>query len=230
MPTPEPQQNLREVIARAFGDLERQDADTVATRAGGRLAGGVIEIELVGRGLAVDLVAREVRDGDGALVDDFTAAVVARHLALAHRLPGDLGPDVSFADEVNARGYLGPFRGRVLGPLLGRFGSDPDGFARAAEALGGERVPQMDEIGAVGYRLRVFPRVALVFVLNPGDDELPAEGQVLFPREVLRTFDVEDAVTMAELTSRALRGKLGARRVESIRSQQTSTTEPAEGE
>ena len=77
MPTPEPQQNLREVIARAFGDLERQDADTVATRAGGRLAGGVIEIELVGRGLAVDLVAREVRDGDGALVDDFTAAATS---------------------------------------------------------------------------------------------------------------------------------------------------------
>jgi hypothetical protein len=215
MPTPVPQQHLREVIARAFDDLEGRDAETVAACAGGRLADGVVEIELLGRGLAVDLRAREMQEegeGDGALVDDFTAAVVARHLALADKLPGDLGPDVSFADDEDARGYLGPFRGRVLGPLLGRFGSDPEGFARAAEALAGERLPQMDEIGALGYRLRVFPRVALVFVLHPGDDELPAEGQVLFPREVLRTFDVEDAVTTAELASRALRGKLRARR------------------
>jgi len=49
--------------------------------------------------------------------------------------------------------------------------------------------------------------VELVFVLDAGDDELPAAGQVLFPREFFDAFAVYDAVVMADLASRALRGK-----------------------
>jgi hypothetical protein len=221
MHRPEPQRNLREVIRLAFDALEGRDAGSIAAdaglrrdeaasaaQAGGRADSGIVEIELLGRKLAVDLAAREVRDREGGRVDDYIAAVVTRHLVLARKLPRDLGPDVGFADDKDARGYLGPFRGRVLGPLLGRFGRDPDGFARAAEALGAERLEDLEDIGAVAFRVRVFPRVALVFVLHPGDEEFGADGQVLFPREVLRVFEVEDAVTTAELASRALRGKL----------------------
>ena len=223
MDRPQPQENLREVIRRAFEALPGPDRgrqvgrelERVAAAAGGRLAGSVVEIELFsgprGRKLAVDISAREVRDHEGRRVKDYVAAVVTRHLVLAPKLPPnpeELGPDVSFAEDENARGYLGPFRGRVLGPLLGRFGSDPEGFARAACALGAERLEDLEEVGALAFRIRVFPRVALVFILHPADDEFGPDGQVLFPREVLGAFEVEDAVATAELASRALRGRL----------------------
>jgi hypothetical protein len=100
-----------------------------------------------------------------------------------------------------------PFRGRVLAPLLGRFGTDPEAFARAAAELGGERV-EVEAAGAVACKLAILPRVALTFVLHPGDEELPAEGQVLFPEALFEAFAVDDVVAMADLAARALRGKL----------------------
>jgi hypothetical protein len=216
MRRPEPQRNLREVLRRTFEDIEAQGAESAAAGASARIARRVIEVDLLGRVVTVDLAAREVSCGKQGRVDDYIAAVVARYLAQAHGLPDNPGPDVDFAEDEDARGFLAPFRGRVIAPLVGRFGGDADGFARAAGRLGAERLTDPDvhlaadlaALGAVAFRIRVFPRVALVFILHPGDEEFPPDGQVLFPREVLRAFPVEDAVSIADLTSRALRGRL----------------------
>lgn len=209
---PQPQQNLGEVVRRAFGEIAGREPEELARSAGGRLsAGRVIELELLSRTLAVDLGVREVRcviEGASAeAVGDNIAAVVARYVMLCGKLPRDGGPDIGFADNVDARGYLVPFRGRVIAPVLGRFGTDPEAFARAAEELGGERV-EVEAAGAVARKLPVLPRVSLTFVLHPGDEELPAEGQVLFPRALFEAFAVDDVVAMAELAARALRGRL----------------------
>ena len=222
---PEPQQNLREVVRRAFDEIAGREPEELARSAGGRLsAGQVIELELLGRTLAVDLGARTVRTSGGPdlrarevrpvagdtraePVGDDVAAVVARYVMLSGKLPRDGGPVIGFADAADARGYLVPFRGRVIAPLLGKFGRDPEAFARAAEEVGGERV-EVEAAGAVAWKLTVLPCVALTFVLYPGDEELPAEGQVLFPRALFEAFAVDDVVAMAELAARALRGRL----------------------
>ncbi len=212
---PQPQQNLREVVRRAFDEIAGREPEELARSAGGRSsAGKVIELVLLGRPLAVDIEVREVREvrlgAEGAPaepVGDNVAAVVTRYIMLSGKLPRDMGPDIGFADNVDARGYLVPFRGRVIAPLLGRFGTDPDAFTRAAEEIGGERV-EVEAAGAVAWKLPVLPRVALTFVLHPGDDELPAEGQVLFPQALFEAFAVDDVVAMADLAARALRGRL----------------------
>ena len=126
---------------------------------------------------------------------------------LAGRLPETPGPEIGFADWPDARNYAGPFRGRALAGLLGKYGRDPDAFARAAEALGGERV-EIEASGAVAYRLRVFPRATVTVILNPGDDELPADGQMLFPQGLFEAFAPDDVVALGELASRGLRGRL----------------------
>ncbi len=209
---PQPQQNLREVVRRAFDEIAGREPGELARSAGGRSsAGKVIELDLLGRTLAVDLEAREVRlAAEGAPaepVGDNVAAVVVRYIMLSGKLPRDQDPEIGFADNVDARGYLVPFRGRVIAPLLGRFGTDPDAFARAAEELGGERIA-VEATGTVARKIPVLPRVALTFVLHPGDEELPAEGQVLFPEALFEAFAVDDVVAMADLAARALRGRL----------------------
>lgn len=130
---------------------------------------------------------------------DRDKACIARYVMLARPLV-DVTP-VGFADVPRARGYLGPFKGRVLGAFLGVFGRAPEKLARAAQSLAGERAPYGDE----AWTLRVFPLVDLSFVLHPGDEELEPEATVLFPRGLFDVFEVEDAVVMAELASRALR-------------------------
>ena len=220
MKRPEPQQNLREAIRRAFDSVAGVEPEALAERAGGRLSadghgasGRTVELDVLGRTVVADLDAREVRlrggaAGGGARVDDAIAAVVARYLALSGGLAADAGPEIGFADCADARGYLGPFRGRVLAPLVRRFGRDPDSFARAAEGLGGERAPGLEGSGGTAYRLRVFPRLPVTFIFHPGDDEFAPEAVALFPRAAFEVLAVDDVVAAADLASRALRGRL----------------------
>jgi hypothetical protein len=205
---PPPQENYREALRRAFDALASRDLEEAASEAGGRARGRGVELELLGRKVTVDLERHEVRDDKGALLPDRVAAVVARYVAGAPGLSGSPGGEVGFAEVPDARGYRGPFRGRAIAPFAGRFGRDPQEFARAAEALGGRRVPAIEESGAIAFALKVFPHVELTYILHPGDEDLPAEGQVLFPGDVFEAFTVEDAVVFAELATRALLGKL----------------------
>ncbi len=130
---------------------------------------------------------------------DAEKACIARYVMLARPLP-DATP-VGFASIPQARTYLGPFRGRVLGAFLGIFGRAPGKFAAAAKTLGAKKAPYGEE----AWTLRVFPLVELAFVLHAGDDEFEPDATVLFPKGLFDVFEVEDAVVMAELASRALR-------------------------
>ncbi|MHC4248499.1 MAG: DUF3786 domain-containing protein [Planctomycetota bacterium] len=221
-PGPKPQENLKETLRRAIEELGRRDVPEVARECGGRARGRTIEVDCLGRTLVVDIDAGEVRivsdsgkaeSGDSVvsevdvLAGDALAAVAARYVMLAPGLPREPGPEVGFADWPDARNYAGPFKGRALGALVGMFGRDPEAFARAAEGLGGERV-EIEASGAVAYRLRVFPRVTVTVILHPGDDELPADGQMVFPRGLFEAFAPDDVVAYGELASRALRGRL----------------------
>ena len=207
-PRLKPQQNLEETLRRAFEELAGRDATELARECGGRPLGGAVEIDCLGRTLAVDVKAREVRASDGGPpIGDSLAAVSARYVMLSRRLAPEPGPEIGFAGWPGARNYAGPFRGRALGALLGTFGREPQAFARAAEALGGERV-DVEASGAVAYRLRVFPRASVTVVLHPGDDELPADGQMLFARGLFEAFAPDDMVAFGEIASRALRGRL----------------------
>jgi hypothetical protein len=212
-PGPKPQENLKETLRRAMEDLKGRDAAELARECGGRPRGAVVEVDCLGRTLAVDVGAGEVRvvTEDGGPVGDSPAAdslaaVAARYVMLARGLPDDPGPDVGFADWPDARNYAGPFKGRALGALVGVFGRDAEAFARAAEGLGGEAV-EIDASGAVAFRLRVFPLVTVTVILHPGDDEFPADGQMLFPRGLFEAFAPDDVVAYGELVSRALRGR-----------------------
>ncbi len=205
---PPPQGNLREAARRAFEEIASADPEAMAERAGGTLRGRTIELVLLGRRVAADLDRRAVLEEGGAEASDAVAAPVARYLARCGGLGETGGEWLGFADDANARGYLNPFRRAVVAPLLVAFGRRPEAFARAAEGLGGERVPALEASGSAAYRLRVLPRADLVFVLSPGDDEFPAEGQVLFPRGLFRAFAVDDLVWLAGLAARALRARL----------------------
>ncbi len=71
-----------------------------------------------------------------------------------------------------------------LGPLLERYGYDPDGFRQAAEYLGG--IPR--DMADWAYRLMPYPRVPLYVLFWKGDDEFGPEISVLFDRSIESFF------------------------------------------
>ena len=65
-------------------------------------------------------------------------------------------------------------------PLLKRYGNDLNGFRQAAEYLNGESKDMAD----AAYKLSPFPRVNLYFLLWQGDEEFPAQANVLLDRPI----------------------------------------------
>jgi hypothetical protein len=202
-----PQSNLSEAISRAFDVIERDGADAVASGCGGLRGAdaGEFALEVLGRAVVIDVRRREVRVASGARVEDRVAAPVARYAAYGGRLRAGRGL-VAFADVADARGYVGPFRARVVEPLVASIGGDPAALARAALAPGCRRAVEVERAGSSAFAVRVVPKVEIVFVLDPGDDELEPSGQALFDPGLFEAFAVDDVVAFAELASRALRG------------------------
>jgi hypothetical protein len=87
-------------------------------------------------------------------------------------------------------------------PLLKRFGSHPERFAAAAEALGGSRVAA----GDTAYRFWAFPRVPLLFVLWWGDEEFVPALHIRFDPTVTRQIHTLDTLwALVNLVCRCLR-------------------------
>jgi hypothetical protein len=117
---------------------------------------------------------------------------------ILHYLEADL-PAMRFDDWVayreiqGATFYFGAFVKRAVDPLRKVFGQDGEGFRRAADRLKG--VPL--EVGDAGFEFRVFPRVPVRLVLYAGDEEFPAEANILFERRIERGLSPEDVAWMA---------------------------------
>lgn len=67
-----------------------------------------------------------------------------------------------------------------LQKVEGRYGQDPEGFARAGRRLGGVEMLYGDR----AFGLDVLPRILLVYVLWHGDSEFPPRIRVLFDETI----------------------------------------------
>lgn len=91
--------------------------------------------------------------------------------------------------------------------LASLFGTNPDLFRAASERLGGTPVP----MGDVGYRLWVFPRVPILFLLWQGDEEFDPAVHIRFDKGIshqIHTLDTLFALVNAVCRSLRHTGKL----------------------
>jgi Domain of unknown function (DUF3786) len=106
------------------------------------------------------------------------------------------GEMVSVQELRTAHFFTGPHAIRTR-PLVDRFGHDMDGFKVAAERLGGQSMAMAD----AAYKLRVFPKVPLHYLLWRGDDEFPSTISILFDRSVEVHLAADAIWAMANLVS-----------------------------
>jgi len=129
-------------------------------------------------------------------------------------LPADSGEEVSIRDRVlilhyllSAKGtaitnkliafkelpgggnYFRTFSKRAIEPLVEHFGEQPHALIDVAAKLGGHKVAY----GDVAVTVNAFSRVPVTIVLWQGDEEFPAQGDILFDAAIsdyLSTYDV----------------------------------------
>jgi len=113
--------------------------------------------------------------------------IIVQYLCQASGLPR--GRWLSFLELPDGSHHYAPLQIDATIPLAKRFGRNPDGFQRAARALGG--IPL--EIGDHGFKIPALPKLPLAVILWAGDEEFGAQTNILF-----------DAVAPTHLSTAAL--------------------------
>ena len=113
------------------------------------------------------------------------------------RLTGEWLP---FESLRSARPYGPAFRSGNLKPLAATFSGHGDALREALLAFGGRKLPT----GDVGYEIDVFPCIPMRVLFWEGDDEFPAQANLLFDRSAPDFIHVESVVTIASAALRHL--------------------------
>jgi len=103
------------------------------------------------------------------------------------------GDWVAYRELPGATFYFSAFAKRALEPLKKVFGQNLAGFRAAAARLHGVPV----EFGDAADEFQVLPKVPIRLILHSGDEEFPAEANILFDRNIGRQLSPEDIAWLA---------------------------------
>jgi hypothetical protein len=186
-------QQARDLAARALG---QQPLEDIAQRSGLRQGDGV--------GLLVPFLGKTYRidypDFHFTSVEEPEVKVpLQEQVLILHYLQGSRpflkNQWIAYREIPGAGFYFGPFVKRAVDPLKKVFGNNSTGFAAAAVRLGG--VAQ--ETGDAAYCFSPLPYVPLQLIVWVGDDEFPAEANILFDGTAGDYLSPEDAAWLASL-------------------------------
>ena len=161
------------------------------------------EITIQGDYLTLTLFGRKfgIHSQTGYIVTlaDLQPAEVVSQLNI-YTLFGFVSPQAHFRDkwvpfrELSGASPFAPaFEKNVLVPFALTFSGQPDKLARACERLGGVNLAHAD----VGYRINSFDCLPIKFLFWDGDDEFPAQGNLLFDASATDFIHVESTVSLA---------------------------------
>ena len=100
---------------------------------------------------------------------------------------------VPFRNVRGAGPFTPAFEAHVLQPFAQTFSGKTEILRAAAEKLGGEPVRQ----GDAGYILKAFDCIPMQFLFWDGDEEFPAQSNILFDYSVTDYIHVESTVSLA---------------------------------
>ena len=118
------------------------------------------------------------------------------------RLCGRLVP---FEQLRNAAQFAAAFRSGVTAPFARMFDGRADALSEALRALGGRRTAHAD----VGYTADAFACIPVTFLFWDGDEEFPAQGNLLFDESATDFIHVESVVSLASVGLKRLAEKAG---------------------
>lgn len=136
---------------------------------------------------------------DAAQVEPYVQILLLHYLSNASGDPLT-GKMITFKELPGGSIYRDPFNSRSIRPLLQRFGNCPQQLVAAAFPLGGEQI----ELGDAAVRLAVFPRIPMTLALWQGDEDIPANGTILFDSSAQTYLPTEDYAVMAQLVVQRL--------------------------
>ena len=104
-----------------------------------------------------------------------------------------VGQWITFREIPSGEFYYSAFVQRAKEPLVKTFGPQPQLLAELGLRRGGVK----REEGDVCICFQAFPKIPVCLILWAGDDEFPADGNILFDASVVHYLIAEDAAVLA---------------------------------
>jgi len=180
----------------AYDDYKRLflagDFQTMARLSGSELDpdGNCMIVSYFNRNCRVDLASGEITAGE--FIPGETDKIIIWNYLVHSKGEEPAGKWVGFAEVPNARNHQQMFKRNSVELLARTFGTDPEGFSRAAEALGGEVL----KMGNLGFGFKVFPKLLVAVSLYLADEEFPASANMVFDAAVVKQLDVPNIYTL----------------------------------
>lgn len=140
---------------------------------------------------------------NGAELNPFDQTMLLYYFHLSDGTPQS-GTWIAFTELPDGKFYTQAFQGYTGQALLQTFGNDADGFAQAAEKLGGRR----ELFGNLAYSFQVLPRLALMVACWLGDEDFPASYRILFDAAAGHHLTTDAcAILGSQLTQKIIQAK-----------------------
>lgn len=199
----------QESIALAKETLAALDPKTISGRTGGRWeentsGAGLLRLTFWDGECAIRFPAVEIEVTPGAkALKPAEQIIILHYLVYAQGRPLT-GNWVTFRQIPSGMFYYPPFVKRCIQPFTSFFGRYPDILRSLSEAM-----PTVfsGETGGISMILLPLPFIPIAFVLWPGDDEFPPEGNILFDETISSFLPTEDVVVLASILTYRLLGR-----------------------
>jgi len=187
-------------LKRLVAELRGHELDDLAARSGAsHSTSDRISIRCLGQDYQITYPEGAVLTASGERADEHLAILLLLYLTEAGGGPLQ-DRWIAFEQIPGGAGYIGSFRGRVVGPLLRTFGQRPEALLGATSGLDARSLA----MGDAAVALPALPRVPIAFVLWRGDDELAPNASVVFDASVEGYLDAEAVTVLAELAIRRM--------------------------
>ena len=166
-------------------------------------ADGRFSLTLLGRPVTVswpDMVSRFSDDGSETASN--TRILLAR-LLLEGALTAAKGQLLAYTDMPWGNVYAQQFRGRCILRMAGTYGHSLPGFEAAAASVAGVPAGSGDR----SFDLPFLPGLTVRLLLWEGDEEFPAQAQILFSDNFSATFGAEDIAVVGDVLLNAMKGR-----------------------
>lgn len=114
-------------------------------------------------------------------------------------LPQLKGEWISFR-QAGGEVYYPNFKTRVLEPIARKYKDKPEGLLELSQRFCAKRVQTAD----VSVVLEAFEGVPILISFWRGDEEFPAEANVLFDKSIADIFCTEDIVVLTEILAHSI--------------------------
>jgi len=168
---------LASVVKGAQEKLRRIDRAVIAERSGATIdQDGNLRVEFLWREYVIDRAEWTVKRADDAAVPpSIMQSLILTYLYMSGGAP-PIDRWLGFRELPDGLFYAQAFQGYTGAALVRDLNGDVVVFRQASEKLKGEALA----IGDAGYAFQVLPHMKLAVVMWSGDDEFPAQAQVLF--------------------------------------------------